>query len=626
VEENNKEKTAYEDKDKELDDGIKQMTDALKTLSDVGADQTQAASSDHKQFMQGHKGANLIAVKQAVNQALEAASAVMKKEHMKPFVALLQGAPGNYAAQSGEIVGILKGMRDTFQANKNETSRVWNETKTAHDNLIEEMKASYTQLKTSYETKQGSLGTKDNSLTTLRGQLKAAKKTKSDAEEFLTTLKKKCKAKEGDYEKRVDLRVNEEAAISQAVQILNSDDSHHSINRANAKVHEDTFIQEKFVSRHSPLSLVQTLQEVKKASSQHMSNNFLQLESGKAAVDMSFLGKLVARVKESTANTVGQVFDSVLLEIMKMKAKIVRERKVDKAQKAWCVKERKITNDDITTKTSAIGELGRDIATMTTEIEDPVTGLLIQIKTEEETLSKCIKDQEEETQARQDENAEYQSEIANYVKSQELIKKATRVLKQYYDEIKKESDDGTKTPDETTQPPSFVQVGKPQPVAAGSDKDDAPDTWKDEYKGQGKDGNSALATLKTILENMGKGEKNAHSAEVTAQHAFEDSMTQLKKDEKDAETSITALRLSLTEKKKNLNRKTKDEKATTKEKKELQEYLLDIKPECDYIMENIVMRDANRVTEDKALDTAVTKIKDTKAYKEGELDDKIKER
>jgi len=271
---------------------------------------------------------------------------------------------------------------------------------------------------------------------------------------------------------------------------------------------------------------------------------------------------------------------------------------------AWCAKERKITNADIEKKKSAIGELDTEIASLTTEIEDPVTGLLIQIKTEEGTLSKCIKDQAEETKDRQDENAEYQKEIANCVKSQDLMTRAMRVLKKYYGETMKKS--------------GFVQIG--------SDNKDAPDTWKDEYKGQSENGNKVTATLQTILENIQKGEENAHSAEVTAQHAFEDSMTKLKKDEKDAQESITELRVSLAEKQKTLHRKTKDQKATTKEKKALQEYLLDMKPECDYIVQNIAAREFNRKQEGEALDKAVKQIKDTNAYKEGELDEKIAKR
>merc|ERR1719359_855382 len=58
----------------------------------------------------------------------------------------------------------------------------------------------------------------DSEKSTLEGEV-------SDNNEFLSALKTRCDTKKAEYEKRNMLRANEEAAIAQAISILNSDSS-----------------------------------------------------------------------------------------------------------------------------------------------------------------------------------------------------------------------------------------------------------------------------------------------------------------------------------------------------------------------------------------------------------------
>merc|ERR1719291_1124057 len=100
------------------------MTQALKTLSEVGADQTLQSAADHEQYMAGFGGVggdkpSLVTLSASVKEALLAANAFASNpKQAKALDSLLQ-APftGTYAAQSGEVVGILKDMLDTFRAN-----------------------------------------------------------------------------------------------------------------------------------------------------------------------------------------------------------------------------------------------------------------------------------------------------------------------------------------------------------------------------------------------------------------------------------------------------------------------------------------------------------------------------
>merc|ERR1719393_769097 len=77
----------------------------------------------------------------------------------------------------------------------------------------------------SYDEKQKSLGGNDNDLATKKKQLAEAKKQKASDEDFLDQLLPLCETKAKGYENRKMLRANEEAAIAEAISILNSDDA-----------------------------------------------------------------------------------------------------------------------------------------------------------------------------------------------------------------------------------------------------------------------------------------------------------------------------------------------------------------------------------------------------------------
>merc|ERR1719183_1106196 len=74
-----------------------------------------------------------------------------------------------------------------------------------------------------YESKQESLGANDDDLSSKKEQLANAEKKKAEDEEFLAKLLAMCDAKTKEYEERKMMRANEEAAVAEAISILNSD-------------------------------------------------------------------------------------------------------------------------------------------------------------------------------------------------------------------------------------------------------------------------------------------------------------------------------------------------------------------------------------------------------------------
>merc|ERR1719375_1342435 len=92
-------------------------------------------------------------------------------------------------------------------------------------------------------------------------------------------------------------------------------------------------------------------------------------------------------------------------------------------------------------------------------------------------------------------------------------------------------------------------------------------------------------------------------------------MTDLKSEEADLQKTLAELQKTLAEKKAELLSKKEELKKTEEEKKSLEDYLLDMKPGCDFITENFDQREENRATETDALKNAKTLLKDTPIYK-----------
>merc|ERR1719359_824399 len=73
------------------------------------------------------------------------------------------------------------------------------------------------------QSKEVTYGEHQAEIATATSEKEATEQTKAGDEAFLAALKVRCKEKRAEYDHRNQLRASEEAAIAQAVAILNSD-------------------------------------------------------------------------------------------------------------------------------------------------------------------------------------------------------------------------------------------------------------------------------------------------------------------------------------------------------------------------------------------------------------------
>merc|ERR1719188_1944311 len=131
----------------------------------------------------------------------------------------------DYAPASGEIVGILKQMKEEMNSNLGGAIE-------ANEKAIKV----YKEMKGSKETEIGALSSMIEEKTELKGKVaveivQAAKakedalKELSDSEQFLVKLKNMCGDKAEEYQQRVKDAQGEVEAIQQAILVLNDDDA-----------------------------------------------------------------------------------------------------------------------------------------------------------------------------------------------------------------------------------------------------------------------------------------------------------------------------------------------------------------------------------------------------------------
>merc|ERR1719235_937793 len=310
------------------------------------------------------------------------------------------------APASGEIFGILKAMKESFEQNlatmqKDEDKGV----------------ADFTDLKASkeeeiaagtdaVEKKTQELADTDEKLAQDKVDLDDTTKALSEDEKFLMNLKETCAMNDSEYELRVKERQLEIEAVSKALEILTSDDAH------------DLFTK----------SFGSELQEAPV---------LVQTESARNSKRRNEASKLLAEVAKKTQNprlsalavhVRLDAFKRVIKAIDDMIAELMEEKKAEIKHRDYCI-ENLNTNEANTERKdrekkdvlALIDDLTMQIETLTKEIAT--------LKTEIADMQLQLKHAGED---RELENKEFAQVVADQRASQGLLKQALDVLKAVY--------------------------------------------------------------------------------------------------------------------------------------------------------------------------------------------------
>merc|ERR1719298_196248 len=148
----------------------------------------------------------------------------MDTEDRKNVIAFLQ-ENGDYEPASGQIVGILKGMKDDMEAELKEAIASEEKSIAGFGELKASKEKEIEMATEAIETKMGRAGALAVSVVQTKDALEDANEEAADTTKFLATLEKDCATKTKDQAETQKIRADEVKAISEAISILNDDDA-----------------------------------------------------------------------------------------------------------------------------------------------------------------------------------------------------------------------------------------------------------------------------------------------------------------------------------------------------------------------------------------------------------------
>jgi len=307
-------------------------------------------------------------------------------------------APGS--AQSGEIFGILKQMKETFETNLAASQKEETASQKSYEDL---KKAKETQIEAGQDqidTKAQEFATADSKNAQAKEDVQDTKTSLSADTKFLAMLKNKCAMNDKEWDQRQKTRQEEMQAVSKAQAVLSSDDAHDLF----TKTFNPSFIQ----TESSDVS-----QRRQQASS------LLKLVAAK--LDSPRLATLAMKLQLDAFTRVKKSIDTMVVQLVKEKRDEIRH-------KDFCVKEFSSNDQETEKKTREKADVKGKISDLELSVKQ-YTQAIEAIKAENAEDSKQLKRAKAD---RNSANKEFQMTIADQRATQRLLVQASNVLKSFY--------------------------------------------------------------------------------------------------------------------------------------------------------------------------------------------------
>merc|ERR1719393_599378 len=452
----------------------------------------------------------------------------------------------SYAPQSGEIFGILKQMKETFEAILASSQKEEMANQKAYEDLKaakeEEIAAGQAQI----DTKTQELADTDEKLAQAKVDIEDTRSSLSADEQFLMMLKEKCQMTDQEWEERQKTRQLEMQAVSKALAFLSSDDAHDLFTR--------TFNPALLATEVSTHSLRRT------AASKLLSAAAQKLQSPRLAT-------LATQVRLDAFVRVKKAIDDMIAQLLKEKEDEIKH-------KDFCVDElnsNQLQTEKKDREKSDLIALIEDLEMTIKALTDAIEGLKAEIAEMQVQLKRAGEDREKE-------NKDFQMTVADQRATQKLLQAALGALKGFYE--KAASAAALVQKQETAGPPP-------------------PPGFK-EYKNNAASG-GVMGMIQQIINDAKAMEAEAIRSEEDAQKAYEDFV-------KETNSSIEAKSKDIVNKSEEKAKAEADlvdaqesKEAVILELEQLSNYKAQLHQSCDFVTKNFEIRQTARDAEVEAL-------------------------
>lgn len=545
-----KERAEFQADDKELLLSVDSLKNAIVILGRTHTSFLEGAHVQASSFVEARRSVKRVMEAplsdDLINQILNPTDKVLVQQFVQAGI----GAP-EYASHAGEIVGVLKQMKENFEKNMSESTAEENKAQSGFDALksakTEEINSGVALVKS-----------KSQSLAKTNMQLSEAKEDHDDTtssltadQKFLVDLRQRCAAADKEWGERSQTRTLEIQAVSEAISILASDDSADTFART-----VNTFVQVRDESHFASFAR-QTAKSilVKQASKSHS----------------SALLAIASRVQLDGMEKVTELIDKMVADLKVQQSDEVKHND-------FCKEE--FHQNDLAQRTEA--NTLEDLEANINDLESTIDTLASEIKAVDGSIADMQLQMQRANENRVSENKEFQNVVADQRATQVILKKALDRLNKFY------------AANALIQ--SKKTAGPPPPAGFSA------------YKK-----NSGAGGVTGMIQEIITDAANMEAEAIKSEQDSEDAYVSFVANTQAGVAAAMGAKIDKAEAKataaKSKAQRTADKDASNDQAKSLMDYSSQLHASCDFVQQNFDARQDARAQEMEALQGAIAALK-----------------
>jgi len=491
----------------------------------------------------------------------------------------------DYAPKSGEILGILKEMKDEMEKDFEEATAIENKAIADNESLVAAKKKEIDALTKAIESKTMRVGELAVKLAEVENEIEDMKEQLAEDKKFLADLDKNCELKKKEWAEYKKMQSMEMVALADTIKVLNDDDALELFKKT-LPSSASSFVQMKVTSGVMRKQAASILKSTKKGDPR------LDL------IEMAMRGSKIG-------------FEKIIKMIDGLVVELKEEQKADDEKKQYCLAEFDKAEDkkkglewDIEDLSKAIADEEGVIATLKSEIEALIDGI--------KALDKAVA---EATETRKEEHEDYVETLASNSAAKDLLDFAKNRLNKFYNpklykappkrELSEEdsivvSMGGTLAP--TAAPGGIAGTGIA--LAQGEVAPPPPPKADLAFKKSTQSSNGVIAMIDLLIADLDKDNQIMEVDEKDAQAEYEQFMSDSAEKRALDSKAIGDKEGAKAETETQLQTDEENKKSKTIELMETAKYIAGLHEECDWLLKYFDARMEARTGEIDALGKA----------------------
>jgi len=448
------------------------------------------------------------------------------------------------APASGEIFGLLKQMKETFETNLANSQKDDAQSEKEYQDMKAAKESEIQAGNELADTKTQELAGADEKNAQDKENLENTRADLAADTEFLADLKDRCQNMDQEYEERTKTRQLEIQATSKALAFLSSDEAHDLFSKT------FNFVQVRAKTHSNRRAMVSK-------ALMHAAEKFQDPRLSTLATQARM--DAFAKVKKSVEDMI---------------EKLLKEQKDEIKHKDFCIEEINSNERDTEMKERDRSDLEAKIDDLTSTIDKltkEIDGLKAQIAELQLQMKRAGEDREKQ-------NKEFQDVIADQRATQKLLEAALGILKGFYDKA------------------ALVQQSASTKAVSGQ----APPPGFKSYEKNEKSG-GVMGMMQAIIDDARNMQAEAIRGEESSQKAYENFVI----DSNDAVTEKSKAVVDLSEQRARTEhdkvRAETEHEQTMEEIESLMNANADLHKACDFTLKNFELRQTARIDEVDAL-------------------------